>query len=559
MLRPYQQATLDAVESSYQKGVRRQLISLATGTGKTVIFSNLPQKMHAVLPGQMLVLAHREELIHQAADKLRHWNPGMSVGIEMASTYADPNADVIVSSVATLGRRASTRRARFNWDAVTKCVCDEAHHSTASTYTTIFEEAGFLREDSKKLLLGVTATANRADGTPLAKVYDKIVYTYGMRQAIEDGWLVDVRGRRVNTSVDLSKVHSVAGDFAQDELADAVNNEPRNQLIVKAWKDEAANRQTVAFTVDIQHAVDLAAMYKAHGVNAEALWGNDPMRAFKLQAHRNGDIQVLTNCGVLTEGYDDWAISCIVLARPTKSSSLFTQMVGRGTRLQDGTGNLLEALKANQPLKKRDCLMIDVVDSSSRHSLVTLPSLLGMAVDLDLNGESAIGSLKKLEDAQRDYPTIDFTKLEDISKLTPFIENVNLWDVRFPEVVTENSTLQWHSTMDGGFALSLPSKERITIKQNVLDQWEIQATINGRQFKGMRFSVEEAFKAADSLVMEQAQNHLKILKREGEKWHEDGATDAQLKLLKKFMKGRTFPPDLSKGAASRLIGQFLNR
>ena len=559
MLRPYQQATLDAVQSNYKKGVRRQLISLATGTGKTVIFSNLTKQMKADLPGQTLILAHREELIIQAAEKVMHWNPGMSVSVEMADQYANPNSDVIVSSVATLGRRVSKRRDRFNWDAVTKCVCDEAHHSTAGTYTTIFEEAGFLREDTNKLLLGVTATANRADGTPLAKVYDKIVYSYSMRQAIEEGWLVDIRGIRVNTSVDLSKVHTVAGDFAQDELADAVNNDVRNQLVVKAWKDRAADRQTVVFTVDIKHAVDLAAMFKAHGVKAEALWGNDPLRADKLKRHKNGDIQLLTNCGVLTEGYDDWAIACIVLARPTKSSSLFTQMVGRGTRLQDGTGNLIEAVASGAPLKKRDCLMIDVVDSSTRHSLVTLPSLLGMAVDLDLNGQSAIGSLKRLEDAQRDYPTIDFSKLEDITKLNPFIEEVNLFDVKFPEVVTENSTLQWHSTMDGGFALSLPNKERLTIKQNILERWEIQATINGRAFKGERSTIEEAFKAADLLIMEHAQNHLRILKREGERWHDDGATEAQLKLLKKFMKGRTFPPDLSKGAASRLIGQFLNR
>lgn len=556
MLRPYQEATLDAIRAAYITGVRRQLISLATGTGKTVIFSNLDRKVQDILPGQTLVLAHREELIKQAQEKIAHWNPGLSVGIEMAGDYADTNSDVIVSSVATLGRKVSKRRERFNWDSVTKCVCDEAHHSTASTYTTIFQEAGFLREGTDKLLLGVTATANRADGTPLAKVYDKITYNYSMRSAIEDGWLVDVRGVRVNTNVDLSKIHTVGGDFAQDELADAVNNEPRNQMVVKAWLDSAKNRQTVVFTVDIKHAVDLAAMYKAHGIKAEALWGADPKRAEKLARHRAGDIQVLTNCGVLTEGYDDWGISCVTLARPTKSSSLFTQMVGRGTRLQDGTGNLLTW---KGPLLKKDCLMIDVVDASSRHSLITLPSLLGMSASIDLNGESVIKSVKKLEDSQREYPAIDFSKLEDINKLQAFIEEVSLFDVKYPEIVTENSTLQWHGMMDGGFCLSLPNKERITIKQNMLEQFEIEATIKGRKFKGQRGKVEEAFQAAEQLVLEHASNEVKILKREGEKWHGDLATEPQLKLLKRFMKGRTFPADLTKGQASRLIGSFMSR
>lgn len=557
MLRAYQQATLDAVMTNYRAGVRRQLISLATGTGKTVIFSNLPQMMQEELPGQLLVLAHREELVNQAADKVRHWNPDLTVGIEMADQYADPDSDVIISSVATLGRKVSKRRDRFNWDSVTKCVCDEAHHSTATTYMNIFEEAGFLQEGTHKLLLGCTATPNRGDGKPLAKVYEKITYTYSMRDAISDGWLVDILGVRVNSRTNLDKIHIVGGDFAQDELADSVNTEERNQLVVKAWRDNAANRQTVVFTVDIKHAVDLAGMFRAHGVRAEAIWGADSDRADKLARHRAGDIQVLTNCGILTEGYDDWNISCILMARPTKSAALFTQMIGRGTRLQDGTGNLLEAIAKGLALTKTDCLMIDVVDVSSRHSLVTLPSLLGMDAKLDLKGKSALKSLKLLEQKQREYPHIDFSKLEDINNLNPFIERVSLWEVKFCPEVENSSTLSWFSTMDGGFALMLPTRERITITQNIMEKWEVNGSIGGQTYKGERDTLEETFRVADNLVMNKASDHLRLLKREGEAWHADPATEGQLKFLRKIFKGKAIPHDISKGAASKLISSYL--
>ena len=180
----------------------------------------------------------------------------------------------------------------------------------------------------------------RGDGRALAEIFEKITYSYGIRPAIEDGWLVDVKGFRVNTNINLDNVRVSKGDFEQGELEDTVNNPERNSRVVKSWLDKGEDRQTIVFTVGIQHAQDLAKEFQRHGVAAEAIWGNDPERALKLEAHRDGRITVLTNCGVLTEGYDDWRVGCILLARPTKSGMLFAQMIGRGTRLQEGTGNL---------------------------------------------------------------------------------------------------------------------------------------------------------------------------------------------------------------------------
>src|SRR5580692_11133127 len=198
--RKYQLECEDAIVSNYDKGVRRQLVNMATGTGKTVVFSKLYERLKSRLPGQQIVLAHREELIAQALKKLREVNPSLKIDEERAEVRADASsADIIVASVASLGRKGTKRVERYNWAQIDKLIVDEAHHSSADSYRNIFDLFGTHRAESSKLLLGVTATPQRSDGKALAEIYEKIVYVYSMRQAIEDGWLVDVRGFRVNT------------------------------------------------------------------------------------------------------------------------------------------------------------------------------------------------------------------------------------------------------------------------------------------------------------------------------------------------------------------------
>jgi superfamily II DNA or RNA helicase len=548
-LRPYQRQGLESIQSGYADGVTRQLVAMPTGSGKTVLFASLPS-LTGVPSGQIMVLAHREELLDQAADKIRKWNPTLTVSIEQAARFADSNADIIVASVATLGRKVSKRRERFDWDKITTLVIDEAHHATASTYKTLLTEGGFLDEKSTKLLLGVTATPNRADGTPLAEVFEEIVFSYPLRQCIEDGWLSDLTCFRVATKTCLDDVHTVAGDFNQGELSDEVNTPERNKIIVDAWLQHGAGRQTIAFAVDIQHAVDLAAMFQSRGVKAHAVWGDDPNRAEKIAAYKRGDIMVLTNCGVLTEGYDDPEVSCIVTARPTKSSLLFQQMIGRGTRLETGVEN---RLTHPTPLRKPNCLILDVIDNSKRHSLATIPSLFGMP-ELQLRGRSVIASLKTLEDAERAYPQINLAGLTDIENLERYIESVSLWEVKFDPEVVEHSALSWFHTMDG-YVLSMPNQERATIKQNLLGKFEILITLNGTEYSGERDSLEVAFKAADATISEHGNNIIGMISRD-QTWHKDAITDKQMATLRKLYKGKAVPSNLSKGAASKLISQF---
>lgn len=561
-------------------GDGRFLLGDFTVTHNTVVFANLPERLNKRLPGQMLVLAHRETLIDQAIAKIRKWNPSLTVDKEMADYHADPNADVIVASVASLGRSGTKRTERFNWDNITKVVCDEAHHSTASTYMNIFNLSGVLKPDSKKLLLGFTATPSRGDGKGLSAVYKKIVYTYGMRTAIEDGWLVDVRGIRLNTRTSLDNVKTVAGDFAQDQLADAVNNPVRNQLVVKAWLDNAFGLRTVVFAVDVKHTQDLCATFEGYGIKAAAIYGDgssDENKA-KIAKHAAGEIDVLVNCMLLTEGYDDWHINCVVDAAPTKSSTRYTQKIGRGTRLEEGADgqvmNLLEALAAGMNVKT-NCLVIDVVDNTTRHSLVSLPSLVGLSADMDLKGKSAVGSAVALEHAMEDNPHIDFSKLTDITQLKAYVENINMFDVQFPTEVTSNSGLSWYPTQNSGYALMLPAHERVVIQPNLLDKYDITAVISGQKYAGVRDTLDQAFSAADALVESKLPSALKLVTRAAA-WHDDVASDPQKRLLRKFYKGKSTPycicaatsaeklcpsckgrTDLTKGHAGRLISGFL--
>lgn len=546
---------------------------MATGTGKTVVFSHLPEQLKETHPGKMLVLAHREELIDQAIDKMQKVNPTLRIDKEMAEHRADPDAaDVIVASVATLGRKGTTRLEKYDWSKFDKFVVDEAHHSVAQSYVNIYEAAGLFEPSDKRLLLGVTATPARGDGQALAKIFQKLVFSYNIRQAIEDGWLVEPRGIKVSTDTSLDGIKVTQGDYDQKQLANTVNTPQRNQLIAKAWLENAKGRQTVGFTVDIQHAKELAELFKHYGIKAEAVWGDDPQRAAKLAAHRAGEITVLFNCGVLIEGYDDWRISCIILAAPTKSPVKFAQEVGRGTRLEEGIGNLNEAkakhqkdwadyanmstVKLNKFPFKVDCLILDIVDASSRNSLVTLPTLMGMSAKLNLRGKGIVAAVKELEEAQKQYPHIDFTKLEDIEQLQQHIENVNLFEVKFPPEVEGNSQLSWYPTPTGGYILMLPDKDKLEIVQNLLDKYEIFGNIKGNRYRGERDTVEAAFQAADDLINKTCSDALKVLRRE-ETWHTHPATPAQLKLLKKFYKGKAIPPDLSKGQASKLISSFM--
>ncbi len=360
-LRPYQSEAIDRVLAARDRGVKRQLGVASTGLGKTVVFASLAR--HLNLP--TLILAHRDELIEQAVDKLRVWWPGVDVGVVKAARQ-EWGAQVVVASVQSLHARRlqSLSPSRFRL-----VIVDEVHHARSESYERIldhFECGPNNHPDHGPLLLGVTATPDRGDGKGLDRVCEEIVFNYDILWGIRSGYLSDLRGVQVLIAdLDLSKVKVSHGDYNEGQLGEAMEEANAPEHVVAAWLQHASDRRTLVFMPTVSLAVETAEEFQASGIAAGWVSGALPLdqRRDVLRRFATGEIQVLVNCMVATEGYDNPAVDCVVVARPTKSRALYTQMVGRGTRLFPG---------------KKDALILDVVGAASAHDLASIPSLFGI-------------------------------------------------------------------------------------------------------------------------------------------------------------------------------------
>ena len=549
MQRPYQDEAINAILSAYDAGTRRQLLVMATGSGKTHVFGQLAAKRATL--GQTLILSHTDDLVRQTAYRMMELNPNARVTIEMGSEYvADPTADIISASVQTLGRKDTKRVDKFNWDNIKTIIVDECHHSVGDAYRRIFDRSGCFDPNSGKLLLGVTATSQRSDEVSLANIFEKVVYVYPIRKAIAEGYLVDIRGYRVRTDTSLAGVSKSGSDYSPKELSERVDTPIRNGRIVDAWKRLGEGRKTVVFCADVAHARDLAGAFRDSGHNAEAVWGDDPDRVEKLQRHVRGQTTVLCVCQLLTEGYDDPTISAIVLARPTQSPVLFSQCVGRGTRLSPN---------------KKDLVVIDVVDGTMTHSLVTLPTLMGLPNTLDIKGRPLTQAADFIEQMQAQNPAVDFNKLEDIDEAKVLVEKIDMFSIKFPPEVENSSELTWYKAATGGYKMLVPKEGTgkagsVHIYENALGIWELDGTIKDEQFHGIRPSFEEAIKVADEQVRKRVNlQTLSCVKREA-LWHSKKVSGGQIAMLKRLFPHKAFDFSLmNSGQASRLISERLTR
>ena len=385
-LRPYQRGAIDAVLVARRRGVRRMVVCLPTGAGKTVIFSHLAELARR----QVLVLAHREELLSQAREKLERamGGTGAVVAIEQGAQRASEDAKVLVCSIRSLHEERLARVMRGR--DVGLVIYDECHHAAAEDNLRVLRQLGVFEVGWTGTLLGFTATTERGDGKGLDSVFERIVYSRTLPEMIEDGYLAPLRGYRISTSADLTRISAGASDFREEELAEAVDIEERNALVARSIQELARDRRTIAFCVTVNHARNLSRSLNALGVSAGVVHGAMPkeMRAKALADFREGRTIVLCNVAVLTEGFDDPGVSCVAMARPTRSEGLYAQCVGRGTRLHPG---------------KKDCLVLDFVDLSAL-SLCTLPSLFGSPRDLDLRGGDANEARRAWQQILFDHP-----------------------------------------------------------------------------------------------------------------------------------------------------------
>lgn len=614
-LRPYQKEGGDRVVSAFlDSGQNRVLVKMPTGTGKTVLFAGLPtwDRLRPWLDGQerrgafMLVIAHREELLRQAQAKIQAANPGLMVAIEQGDLHASRFADIVVASIQTLAARKYVRLerllARHTFRIV---VVDEAHHAAADSYRTTLAKLGFLPladvSDSTeaeavkfddvdkmkaaligwddvapkdRLLVGVTATPNRSDAIGLGCVFQTIAYSYGLKQAIDDGYLVPIKPWVVETAESLDGVHIARGDFKQNELADAVNTARRNRLAVDSWAHYSGKVPSLGFTVDVQHAHDLAAEFQRAGYRWQALSGETPKeeRAIMLRQIQEGGLDGIANCMVLTEGTDLPVVGCILHTKPTKSATLYEQMTGRGLRPFPG---------------KSECVVIDLVDLARRHSLQAAPVLYGLPPNLKTEGQDLQALADALDELREKLPNLDELLESGRFSLEELRDRVSTFDVfRVPDLgeLAGVVSMNWIRSGLDTFRVGYPwgdGTETLIVSPDMLGKFTVATSLrphvtgaggeaypyarrNGGQAVPLPATRQQTIAAdivgaaaalavAEAFVTDHRRSVLK-LKAKDAPWRARPASDKQIGYLRKLKI--PIKPGISMGEASDAIDNF---
>lgn len=342
-LRPYQQKARDRIHAEWDAGHTRTLLVLPTGTGKTIVFASVAADQ--VRAGdRVLILAHRGELLEQAADKLQR-STGLVSAVEKAeSTCLDSWFRVVVGSVQTLQRTA--RLERFPQDYFGTIIIDEAHHAITDGYRRILDYF----EGAK--VLGVTATPDRGDMRNLGEVFDSLAFEYKLTDAIKEGYLCKIMAQTIPLKLDITSVTMSGGDYAVGDLGTALD--PYLEQIAAEMAQRCKDRKTVVFLPLIKTSQKFRDLLNAHGFRAAEVNGQSDDRKQVLADFDAGRYNVLCNSMLLTEGWDCPSVDCVVVLRPTKVRSLYSQMVGRGTRLSPG---------------KTDLLLLDFLWMTDKHEL----------------------------------------------------------------------------------------------------------------------------------------------------------------------------------------------
>ena len=349
-LRPYQAEAKQAILAAWDEGYRKTLLVLPTGCGKTVVFSSVTENQ--VNKGhRVLIMAHRGELLDQAADKLKEASGLDSVLEKAESTSLGSFLPVTVGSVQSLAQEK--RLARFPNDYFQDIIVDEAHHCLSDSYKRVLDHF----PDAN--ILGVTATPDRGDMKNLGEFFDSKAYEYSMTEAIREGYLCPIKAQMIPLELDIADVGISSGDFSAGEIGHAL--EPYLHQIAAEMTTYCQGRKTVVFLPLIATSQKFCAMLNDAGLRAAEVNGNSDDRSEVLADFEAGKYDVLCNSMLLTEGWDCPSVDCIVVLRPTKIRSLYQQMVGRGMRLSPG---------------KTELLLLDFLWMTERHDLCRPSALI---------------------------------------------------------------------------------------------------------------------------------------------------------------------------------------
>jgi superfamily II DNA or RNA helicase len=499
-LRPYQCEALTAIEAAVLRGVKRQVVSLPTGSGKTVIFAHLIVQMHT----RTLILVHRDELIRQTLDKLKMVAQGTALDIGIIKAERDQHAgDVVVASVQTLQREARLQRLA---EAFGLIVVDECHHALPdNSYGRILTHVGADQEDGP-LTVGYTATPFRPNNDPIITAgdtpgcFDEVVYTLPLMGLITQGYLSPIVAKGIFLEgLNLDAVRTRHGDYVETDLAEALMAADAPEHLVRGYKELAPGRRALLFcpTVGMAYAVEQA--FRRAGLTAVSVVGETPLEARQMiyRQVRAGHIHALVTCAVLTEGFDEPSIDCVMLARPTKSKVLFYQCIGRGLRLWP---------------TKEDCLLIDATGATKRHGLLSIAAELGLLKPKDAHAGPEMAAVAAGAGAESPKPT--GYRAHDIN-------------------LAHRARLHWVETPMGAWVVSLADR---MLRVRPDGQGTFRLEVRKRDEKAYtrvvdRLSQEFCFGIASDTARDAAMLHMV---REGARWRFNPPSEKQAALARKL-------------------------
>ena len=517
-LRPYQQEFVAAIEAGVERGIRKQLGVLPTGGGKTIVFSEIVRRRQHK---PTLILAHRDELLAQARDKLVSVAPelAMSTGLVKAKSN-DTGAPVVIASVQTLARQSRLEQLPRNFGTV---ICDEAHHAAADSYQRVFDWL------DAELLLGVTATPERHDGRSLEGLFDELVFARSIEQMIDEGYLCPPRGKRITVDVDLDAVKKSHGDFQADALADALEEAGTPGEVLAAYLEHGEGRKGLIFAPNVAMAHHMAEVFRDAGLACEAVDGNTPAeeRAGILHRLHTGETQIVSNVGVLTEGFDEPSVSCIILAAPTRSRAKYTQIIGRGLRLYPG---------------KSDCLILDVAGASDDLSIQSLPVLFGLRSLLD--GETVVQAREREAREAAAAERAESERAEAERDAATERRRRNAESIRF----FNRERMNW-TTVGDRWTIPLNKGETLVLWPTVEDSYDV-LLVNGEDEKFRYLARGLDLGYAQGAAEETIRRHgNRLLADSQAAWRDDPVTKGQRGYLKKL----GLPVPKTKGEAADLL------